>query len=475
MLAAMRFLVHHARMSFRAVLPFVALALSLRAQTPSVPLGSTAAPPGTTPPPAPAPALFPQTMLQPLWKADQIGKLSALTDAPDWSRLSKLAKTMTLEEFDAAYNTFYADDRRLPPPWQKDALGLIVPTGTSDGITMRVEFRGPQEPATKPARTWRRVEELPLLNDRPPLSDLRIALDPGHIGGGYAQMEERRLSFHPENKTEAVVEGDHVLTVAQILKTKLEALGAKVFLVRENSEPVTTQRYNDFRDVAVRTLVQKGIPNPPEQYNGTMLGMLRQNTVQWQSELLFYRVAEIHARAKKVAEQLQPDFVVCLHLNADGGGDFFNPQYSPNNHFHVLINGCYEADELARQDVRFEMLRRLFLRMHEVELPLAESVAKAMARSTGLPPFVYVTQNARLVSETGYVYARNLLANRIYDCPVIYLEPYVMNNMEVYQRLLQGPYEGRTLTNGRLRTSIYYDYANGVVEGLVNYFKDKRK
>ena len=409
-----------------------------------------------------------------MWKADQLGKLSSLTDAPDWSKLSALAKTMTLEEFDTAFNTFYADDRKLPPPWQKDALGLVVPTGTSDGITVRVDFRGPQEPATKAARLWRRVEELPPLNNRPVLSDLRIALDPGHIGGAYAQVEERRLTFHPENPNEAVVEADHVLAVSKIIKAKLEALGAKVFLVRDNSEPVTKQRPNDFRDVAVRNLIQKGILTPAENYNA-LAPSLRQNTVQWQSEILFYRTAEIHARAKKVSEQIQPDFTVCLHLNADDSGDFFQPQYSPRNHLHVLINGCYGADEIALQDVRFSMLQRLFLKMHEVELPLAESVAKSLATSTGLPPYVYMTQNAKLVSETGYVYARNLLANRIYDCPVIFLEPYVMNNQETYQRLLQGPYEGRTLTNGKLRSSIYYDYANGVVEGLVNYFKTNRK
>jgi N-acetylmuramoyl-L-alanine amidase len=467
MIALMPIFVHTARMPFRAILSLLCVTSYVIAQTPVPP----PAPP--SPVPAPPTAFIAPAPMQ-VWKADQLGKLSALANQPDWSQLSKLAKTMTLEEFDAAYSAFYADDRKLPPPWQRDALGLVVPTGTSDGVSARVDFRGPQEAAAKPAHTWRRVDELQPLNNRPPLSDLRIALDPGHIGGAYALLEERRLTFHPENKNEAVVEGDHVLEVAKLLKSKLEALGAKVFLVRENQEPVTTQRPSDFRDLAVRTLIQKGIPNPPETY-GALTGKARENTVQWQSEILFYRVSEIHSRAKKVTEQIQPDFAICMHLNADGGGDFVSPQYSPNNHMHVLINGCYAADELALQDVRFQLLRRLFLKMHEVELPLAESVAKSLASSTGLPPFIYITPNAKLVSDTGYVYARNLLANRTYDCPVIYLEPYVMNNQETYQRLLQGPYEGRTQTNGRLRSSIYHDYANGVVEGLVNYFRAKRK
>lgn len=403
----------------------------------------------------------------------QLSRLSALATAPDWSQLQALSKTLTAEEFDAAIETFYRDERRFPPPWQKDANGVTIPTGKPDGSSARIEFRAPDAPEAQPPRYWRKTVELPKLEGRPVLSDLKIALDPGHIGGGYAMIEERRLTFHPENPQEAVVEGDHVLKVAQLLKPRLEALGAKVSLVRENSEPVTPQRPADLRDKAVEVLREAGIVQPQESYAGLSSDM-KVLTVQWQTEKLFYRVSEIHARARKVNEQLKPDVVVCLHLNAEPWGPNGQHQYSPANHLHVLINGCYAAEELQQQDIRFEMVRRLFRRTHDEELPLAEAVAKSMAESTGLPPYVYMTPNARLVSATGYVYARNLLANRIYECPVVYLEPYVMNNQDTYQRLLQGHYVGRTLTNGRLRSSIYEDYAQGILDGLVNYYRAKR-
>ena len=50
----------------------------------------------------------------------------------------------------------------------------------------------------------------------------------------------------------------------------------------------------------------------------------------------------------------------------------------------------------------------------EVELAASEAVARAMARTTKLPPYVYTTSNARRVGESGYVWARNLLANRLF-------------------------------------------------------------
>lgn len=381
---------------------------------------------------------------------------------------------MTAEEFDAAWNNYFSDGKNAPPPWYRDSLGINIPTGAVDGATVRIEFRAAADKPATPARYWRTAAELPPLEGKPVLSGLRIALDPGHIGGAYAKVEERYLSFHPENAKEYIAEGEHVLTVAQMLKTRLEALGATVFLVRENLEPVTTQRPPDLRVTALATLRDAGVPNPVEGYAG-LPDDQKQHTIQWESEKLFYRVSEIRARARKVNMEQHPDLVICLHLNAAPWGPEGQRQYSPENHLHVMINGCYAADELKVQDTRFEMLNRLFHRMHEEELPLANAIAKTMAQSTGLPPFVYMTPNARLVSENGYVYARNLLANRLYDCPVVYLEPYVMNNQETYQRLLQGPYAGRTLMNGKLRTSIYEDYAQGVIEGLVNYYQSKRK
>jgi hypothetical protein len=176
-----------------------------------------------------------------------------------------------------------------------------------------------------------------------------------------------------------------------------------------------------------------------------------------------------------VNKQIKPDIVVCLHFNAESWGDSTAPQFSPQNHLHVLVNGCYSNVELMQQDVRFEMLARLFGRVHEEELPLAKAIAESTARSTGLPAYVYTTPNARKLPDNPYVYARNLLANRIYRCPVIYLEPYVMNHEETYRRLIAEHYLGRTLIGGKLVTSAIEDYVRGVVDGLVNYYQNHRR
>jgi hypothetical protein len=166
---------------------------------------------------------------------------------------------------------------------------------------------------------------------------------------------------------------------------------------------------------------------------------------------------------------------LCLHFNAEAWGDPRNPSFVDRNHFHLLINGCYSPGELQLEDVRFEMMQRLFAGVHEQELAMSGPVASAMLEATGLPPYIYTTGSARRVSDNPAVFARNLLANRLYQCPVLYYEPYVMNHGQTYERLLLDHYVGRTRVGDQLITSPIEDYARGVVRGLVDYYAAARQ
>ncbi|MCA1964380.1 MAG: N-acetylmuramoyl-L-alanine amidase [Prosthecobacter sp.] len=422
----------------------------------SAPAQAGAAVAESQPPPAPEPP---------------IGKLSPLGKVPDWTLLQAKAARLTRADFEKAWREIYAEVNGPPPPWEVSEEALVVPI-SSGAEPARLPFRKvTDEEEDLPPRVWRRAATLPPLAGRPVLSDLHICLDPGHIGGKWARMEERYLSFR---EGEAVCEGDLTLLTARVLAERLKALGAVVSLVRDQPEPVTKVRPAELQNTARALLAESGFPTPQVSYEG-LVGDAKLLTVQWQSEKLFYRVSEIHARGDRVNDQLKPDLVLCLHLNAEAWGAAETPQFSPQNHLHVLVNGCYSRAELLQQDVRYEMLWRILEGIHEEEIPLATAVVEGVARSTGLPAYVYTTPNARRVGDSPYVYARNLLANRIYRCPVVYLEPFVMNHEETYRRLLAGHYLGRTLIQGRLQTSAIEDYVRGVVDGLTDYYRRKRR
>lgn len=439
------------------------------------PAASTVVPLSAAPVPASPPAIPAGLLTPPTTKSDpanpRLDKLSPLGTKPDWLELQSFHQTMTRAEFETVMRDIYADGSPLPPPWKLESDGVVVQTGDSTKPEARIAFANRAEPPPAGTRTWHRASELPPLKGRPLLSDIHIAIDPGHIGGPWSVMEERYLSFAPN---EAVQEGQLTLTTAQVLQERLKALGAYVTLVRDRLEPVTTVRPDHLTREARQLLADAGFPQPQETYTAAM-GEQKIITVQWQSEKLFYRVSEIHARAEKVNNTIKPDLVLCLHYNAEAWGDATAPQFTPLNHMHVLVNGCYSPVELQQQDVRFEMFHRLFSRIHEEELPLASAVTDGLHVATGLPAYVYTTPNARRMGGNSYLYARNLLANRIYNCPVVYLEPFVMNHEETYRRLLNGHYLGRTLTAGKLLPSAIEQYVQGVVDGLVAYYKKHRQ
>ena len=174
--------------------------------------------------------------------------------------------------------------------------------------------------------------------------------------------------------------------------------------------------------------------------------------------------------------KLKPDLVLCLHFNAEAWGDEGNPTLTDKNHLHLLVNGAYGPSELQSDDVRFEMVRRLLSRAYDEELKIADTAATVTAKKTQLPAYEYTNpENVTKVGTSGYVYARNLIATRLYQCPVVYFEPYVMNSHEVFERIQAGDYEGTRPVNGVERPSIFREYVDSVVEGLVEYYRGARK
>jgi hypothetical protein len=129
---------------------------------------------------------------------------------------------------------------------------------------------------------------------------------------------------------------------------------------------------------------------------------------------------------------------------------------------------------LHYDDQRLEMLENLLSSTFPEELAASDHVANALAAATKLPPYAYTTGNAVRAAENPYVWARNLLANRLYHAPVVFLEPYVMNSEVIWERVQAGDYEGEQMLGGEMRRSIYREYADAVVEGLRDYYSKAR-
>ena len=377
--------------------------------------------------------------------------LSVLAAPPDWSLLDPYQRSITRAEFELLLmNVFTSGDGWRGHIRIHDTSAGIA---TGDGSFYQLHFRSGNPPPTPP-KYWRAAAEMPPAPAGMPLDGVKIAIDPGHIGGKWADVEERDLTVPGQPP---VKEGDLTLTVAKLLKPRLEALGATVFLVRENAEPLTPLRPADLEDGAAATL-----PANPE------------TSVRKLAERLFYRTAEIRARADKVNTTLKPDLVLCIHFNADAWGSPTNPFMVDRSHLHLLVNGAYADSETAMADQRFAMLRRILQGTHPEETRIATGVAAAMAEATGLPPFRYGPGAVREIPGQPYIYARNLLANRLYECPVVFTEPYVMNSRTDFARIQAGDFEGTREIAGKPRSSIFREYADSLTTGLARHFTTHR-
>ena len=400
--------------------------------------------------------------------ADNLGILGT---HPKWAVLEKYQETITHDDFARLIQSVYCTHGFAPDLIEinEETARILINRQSQKSFTLRF---AKNDGASNPVpRLWRPAKSLPSAKLEKPLSGLRIALDPGHLGGKWAKMEERWFQV---GNSAAVEEGDLTLRVARLLAPRLRKLGAKVLFVRNSSEPITPKRPDDFRELARKILIKNGVPHPrPDVLDPN--DPEKEQTIRWQSEILFYRYSEIRRRAALVNFKLHPDLVLCLHFNAESWGDPNKPTLIDTNHMHLLVNGSYLQDELELDDERFEMIRRLLSRASDEELPLADAIADAMARETGLPPYEYPTANSTTkVGTSGYVYARNLLATRLYRCPVVYCEPYVMNSHEAFARIQAGDYDGMRNVNGMERKSIFREYADSVVDGLVDYYSKAR-
>ena len=339
--------------------------------------------------------------------------LASLGLPPDWSQLERFQKTISCETFLTRLETVYTKDAS----WKK---WIIVDEKNKQAKIgdFTLKFAETDQPAPGSVYHWKNRASLSPSRSLP-LQGLHIALDPGHIGGSYASIEQRESKWG-----DAIIqEGTMTLLTAKTLAPMLEKLGASVTLVRTKLEPVTKKTSEDFSDPR-----------------------------------LFYRTSEIRARARLVNESIKPDLVVCLHFN---GSASRTPE--PLQHFHIILNGTYAADEIAHEDERFQMLQRLLSGTIIEEVPLAREIAGACNDILKLPAYKYRPNlpTAQNVANHPNLWARNLLANRLYQCPVIFMEPYVMNSSTFITRFKQNPEE------------IYREYARAVADGLTRYYSQQ--
>lgn len=388
----------------------------------------------------------------------------------EWFTLDLYQGTITRQQFEQKLHTLYDPFGAFPPYLDiNDSRVVIYPTPTERKLPQFTLLFAPPDKPQAPMRWFRtpaeiRAESHPL--DKP-LNGLRVAIDPGHIGGPWAQMEERSTRY---KGSAPVQEGDLNLITARLLKQELTNLGATVFVVRDSTEPVTPYRPEDMlpeaRDILLAHSQASGVRALPPDKQNLLLG----HRVMDLAEFLFYRCSEIKERGNRIRNNFVPDITVTLYIDATPGSG--RGRLTPGNANIFFVGGSYTKTEMADPDMQRRCVYKMVEGSSDIEAEVAADIASVFTQKTGIGPVKYGDSSTTrsVIPGNPYVVARNLAANREYDGPVVCTEPYFMNNEVVYQRLLAGDYEGQRTFNTKSYGSIFREYADCVAQGLVKAY-----
>ncbi len=404
------------------------------------------------------------------YKADP-AQILAPPNPEAWKTLEQYAGTLNRSDFEHRLHSIFDPTGAIYPflTVSDESVQIFLDTNKAGSPAAEVSFATKDYRRPSPAE-FRNPAEIQntAAPATKPLAKLCVVVDPADIGGKWARMENRAQSYKGFGE---VREGDCNLLVAKILTAKLEALGAKVFLTHSTTEPVSGLNPEDLMEPAATFLTDRPKLLPKAFFDRAQgLSKRHPKAVQIAAETLLTKTVEARARAEKVRNEFRPDITLVLQHDATprsrGGG------FARSNRNVFFIHGAYTHNELTEDPhQRLKMLTKLLANVTPVEATVADHIANRFVSMTGFQPVRYGDSKVtRSTAGNPYVVARNLALNREHDGPVVVIEPYFMNERVTLQRLLAGDYEGVRFISGELRPSIYREYADAVVLGLLDAY-----
>ena len=206
-----------------------------------------------------------------------------------------------------------------------------------------------------------------------PLAGLRIALDPGHIGGDLvgAKLEGKFVEM-PEEKI-AIFESELNWYTAKVLKNKLEKLGATVMMTRKTHKlTALDMTYNQWYN---RLKIKK---KPRKQVAFHRIFKKRDND----------------ARIQKI-NTFQPDLTLIIHYNVDSKNTGWKKTTHRNNSM-AFVGGSFMRNELYDVERRFNFLRLLLNDDVENSIDLAGQMLYQLDKKLGIKPIPPVNQQRYL-------------------------------------------------------------------------------
>ncbi|MCS7004631.1 MAG: N-acetylmuramoyl-L-alanine amidase [Cytophagales bacterium] len=308
-----------------------------------------------------------------------------------------------------------------------------------------------------------------------PLNGIRIAIDPGHLGGTQetAKIEGKFVSVIHENTLFELIEGNLTLATALILKDSLTKLGAEVLLTRSNyGHSVFGKTFEQWlaQDLMrhLNASLKKGTISI-KKYSSLL--MEKDKNVIFHH---FFRDLEMIERAKKI-NQFRPDITLIIHFNIDeiNWNQYHKkiPHYplSSHNYNMAFVGGSFLPEELSSEESRIAFLRFLITDDLDNSILLSNCFIQACEQYLknetfkDQQPLAYIQKYSLPTSAPG-VFARNLLMTRLVRGTVCYGETLYQDNWQELHLLSQKPIVMNKLAINQRLVEVAQSYLHGVLE-----------
>jgi N-acetylmuramoyl-L-alanine amidase len=303
---------------------------------------------------------------------------------------------------------------------------------------------------------------------------MRIAIDPGHIGGSFemGETESRCMKLGIDSTTcIKLEEGNFTFLTATILKKKLEAQGAVVMLTRPDTGVSAlgisfyAWKQKIKSKVYVDSLLKEGLITEKE---------VRLMHSKIADRNLFDDVLkpiDFTERVRKV-NAFKPDITVIIHYNVDEKNTGWTK--TTNKDFVMaFVGGCVTSKDLQTLAGRLNLLRLLVSNDIENSVKLSSLVVNHLSKDLSVPiakktDATYLTEHCLSTPAEG-VYSRDLALARLIKGTLIYGEPLYQDNANECM-LLTGQSELIPGTNTPKRITMvadaYYEAISDYVDGL---------
>jgi N-acetylmuramoyl-L-alanine amidase len=317
------------------------------------------------------------------------------------------------------------------------------------------------------------------------LAGLRIALDPGHMGGD--PWDQRAGKFVKDRSGHKLSEGLMALQISLLLEQRFKALGAQVMLTHRSLAPVTRLPYEsyDLRPFALKQLRQS-----------TLLDWFQDTLSAGEPGSALYRAMESKAEFNKLfseasrwkyfflgtdldervaaIEAFSPDVTLIIHLDAN------EPEGDPNgvnekgyNGTKVYVPGGFFPSEFAsRDDRKYFGAHLLDQTTWNASLQLSRSVVGQIHSQLGVR-FDPSNGGNSVQIEPG-VFARNLsVQRRLVSTASSYVECLYYNDASEFAALSRADHsmmiDGKSYPYSERLRHLAQSIGDGVLQFVKNY------